>query len=267
MDRISEWANENELVVNALKTELMVFRRGGRLAKDDYIVCGGHTLMPKQQFRYLGITMQVTGSTFSVHIKERLAAALRSINDIRHIQRMSINTAMELFRIKVLPALTYGLELLWNYLSRRQLQELENLKPRYLKRVLGVSKFSLSRYTYVLTRETFLVEDLRLQMLLPPTPAYEELLRELQMKRDSISEEFYTTDAMINKDWMRAEYEMRHVVTRFAIHGFHHRICTRKSFHQACHECICALCSERCDTYHALECRKRAVSLIQFCSS
>ena len=168
---------------------------------------------------------------------------------------------MELFQIKVLPSLTYELELIWDYLSRRQLQELKSPKPMYLKRMLGVSKFALSRYAYVLARETFLVEDLRLQMLLPSTPAYEELLRELRMKRDSISEEFYTTDAMIN-DWMRAEYEMRHVVTHFAIHGFHHHICTRKSFHQACHKCICALCSERCDTYHALECRKRSVSLI-----
>ena len=63
--------------------------------------------------------------------------------------------------------------------SRRQLQELESLKPRYLKGVLGVSKSALSRYVYVLTRETFLIKDLRTQMLLQHTPAYEELLREL----------------------------------------------------------------------------------------
>ena len=64
MDLITQWADENKLMVNALKTELMVFRRGGRLAKDDYIVCGGHTLMPKRQFKNLGITMQVTGANF-----------------------------------------------------------------------------------------------------------------------------------------------------------------------------------------------------------
>ena len=40
------------------------------------------------------------------------------------------------------------------------------------------------------------------------------------MKTDSISEEFYTTDAMVNLEWMRAEYELRHVVTRFAIYDF-----------------------------------------------
>ncbi|KAJ4443564.1 hypothetical protein ANN_05237 [Periplaneta americana] len=209
----------------------------------------------------------VTGSTFSVRLKGRLTAAIRSISDIRHLQRMSINTAMELFRVKVLSSLTHGLEIIWEYISRRQLQELESLKPKYLERVLGVSKFSLSRYAYVLARETFSVEDLRLRMLLPSAPACEELLRELRMKRDSISESFYNTDAMVNKEWMRAEYELRHVVTRFAIHGFHHRNCTRKSFHQACHECICVLYSEQCDTYDALYCNKRSVSLIQFCTN
>ena len=52
---------------------------------------------------------------------------------------------MILFRTKVFPTLTYGLEEIWEHLSLRQLQELESLKPRYLKRVLEVSKFALSR--------------------------------------------------------------------------------------------------------------------------
>jgi hypothetical protein len=47
---------------------------------------------------YLGITLQVSGTTFSVHIKERLAAAIRSISDIRLIHRMPLETAIKLFR-------------------------------------------------------------------------------------------------------------------------------------------------------------------------
>ena len=127
---------------------------------------------PKRQVTYLRITLQVSGTTFSVHIKERLVAEIRSISDIMLIHRMSLETAMKLFRTQVLPTLTYGLEEIWDHLSRRQLQELESSKPRYLKRVLGVSKFALSRYVYyVLARETFQIEDLRTQMLLQHTPA------------------------------------------------------------------------------------------------
>ena len=111
---------------------------------------------------------------------------------------MSLKKAMELFRI----TLTYGLEVMWEYLSSRLLQEIESLKPRFLKRVLGVSKYALSRHIYSLARETFVGEDLRLKMLLPAAPAYEELLREVQRKRESFNESFYSTDAMTNHEWM-----------------------------------------------------------------
>jgi len=47
----------------------MVFRRGGRLPKEDYVVCGGHMLIPKRQVTYLGITILVSGTTFSVHVR------------------------------------------------------------------------------------------------------------------------------------------------------------------------------------------------------
>ena len=42
--------------------------------------------------------------------------------------------------------------------------------------------------------ESFLIEDLRTQILLQHTPAYEELLRELQGKRDLIEETFLMED-------------------------------------------------------------------------
>jgi hypothetical protein len=72
---------------------------------------------------------------------------------------------------------------------------------------------------------------------------------------DSIEESFYITDAMDNMKWTQEEYDLRHVMTRFAIHGFHHCICSSKTFHQANQECICVLCSEQCDIYHVMECR------------
>ena len=87
-------------------------------------------------------------------------------------------------------------------------------------------------------------------MLLKHTTAYEELLREVQGKGDSIEESFYSIDAMVNREWTQEEYDLRHVMTRFAIHGFHHRICSRKTFHMVNQECICVLCSEQCDIYH-----------------
>jgi hypothetical protein len=104
-------------------------------------------------------------------------------------------------------------------------------------------------------------------MLLHYTPVYEELLREIQGKRDLKEESFYSTDAMVNREWTQEENDLRHVMTRFAIHGFHHRICSRKTFHQANQaRCICVLCSEQCSINHVIECKRRTVSLNQFYS-
>ena len=43
-------------------------------------------------------------------------------------------------------------------------------------------------------------------MLLQHTPAYEELLRELQGKGDSREESFYIADAMVNKS-LQSEFD------------------------------------------------------------
>ncbi|KAJ4438565.1 hypothetical protein ANN_14512 [Periplaneta americana] len=76
--------------------------------------------------------------------------------------------------------------------------------------------------TYALMRETFFIEDIRRQLLLPSTRAYETTLQGLQEKRKDIRSEFYTTEAMCTREWTRPNYEMRHL--RYAIHGFHHKL-------------------------------------------
>ena len=40
-----------------------------------------------------------------------------------------------------------------------QLQKLESLKARFLKQILGISKYDLSRHAYLLEREAFLIDD------------------------------------------------------------------------------------------------------------
>jgi hypothetical protein len=62
------------------------------------------------------------------------------------------------------------------------------------------------------------------KLLLPNTAAYDDLLQELNTKWMEIRLEFYCTDAMGNTEWMRANYTLRHLMTRFAVHGFH-KIC------------------------------------------
>jgi hypothetical protein len=93
-----------------------------------------------------------------------------------------------------------------------------------------------------------------------------ELLQELQLKKAKIWEEFCTTDAMINREWTQGGYELRHIMTRLSVHGFHHRLCQAKSFHEAGPECVCIRCGNHCERYHVLSCSLRTESLTRFCN-
>ena len=87
------------------------------------------------------------------------------------------------------------------HLKKQSLEKLEKLKATYLKRVLCLSKYTPSRFIYVLAREPFYIEELRLKFLLPAMPAYQDLLRELQEKKFKIWDDFYVTDAVTNCEW------------------------------------------------------------------
>ncbi|PSN44289.1 hypothetical protein C0J52_12961 [Blattella germanica] len=70
-----------------------------------------------------------------------------------------------------------------------------------------------------------------------------------------------THEAMMNPEWKGPDYELRHIWTRCAVHGFHHRGYMSKAYHMPAVECIC----KRCDRYHALSCERRP-SLKDLCS-
>ena len=266
-NRLVEWARSNDLTLNRTKTVQMTFKRGGKQARADSIYLEGQPLTKVKSFRYLGITMQPQGTTYTLHIKERMTAAIRSMNDIKHLSKISLQTAMEIFKVKIQPVITYGIHSIWQDLTTSNLKDLEKVKTTFLKRALCLSKYSLSRLVYELTRETMLLEDLRLQLLLPSTPAYEKAVADHRRKKAEIQEDFYTTDAMTNDDWKEADYELRHIVTRFAVHGFHFKICRTGNFHEPRADCVCSLCENECGKYHVLDCKNRIDSLTKFCNS
>jgi len=161
------------------------------------------------------------------------------------------------------PTLTYGIELIWEYFTLKQLLELEKMKARYLKRVLMVSQHTRSRLVYELAKETFFVEDLKTSLMLPTTTAYKDALRELNDKKMDIWEDFYTTEAMTNRKWTETNYQLRHVTNRIAVHGFYFKFCSEARFHEPSDECRCKLCSARCGRYHITECTARTSSMTE----
>ena len=266
MDKLTSWAQENEMLINPAKTVMLTFRKGGKLAADNVINLNGEPLVNVSHFNYLGVVLQTQGNCFTQHVKLRAINAIKAIQDIQQLGKLSLGTALQLFKTKIAPIATYGIEPLWHHLTKSNLQEIEKVKSTFLKKILCLSKFTPNRLVYELARETFFIEDLRLHLLLPSTRQYDSLLQELNTKRSLIWLEFYTTEAMTSKTWWGANYDLRHTVTRFAVHGFHHKICVVKSYHIPGPGCVCELCGRACDRYHALICCQRHLSLNRFCN-
>ena len=59
---------------------------------------------------------------------------------------------------------------------------------------------------------------------------------------------------------MKANQEQRQVVTRFAIHGFHHKLSKNKKFHKPTADCECGWC----ERYHIVNCENRIKTITEY---
>jgi hypothetical protein len=100
--------------------------------------------------KYLGVTFQTPGNVFTLHLNERLNGASKALNNIMHLNKLSLTTAIKLFQLKVNPVATYGLANIWVHL-KKQLERLEKLKATFPKKTLCLSKYTPSRLVYELT--------------------------------------------------------------------------------------------------------------------
>jgi hypothetical protein len=49
----------------------------------------------------LGVTLQTNGRSFTKHLKDKTAAAIIAMNEIKVIHQLSLETAIALFHIKI----------------------------------------------------------------------------------------------------------------------------------------------------------------------
>jgi Reverse transcriptase (RNA-dependent DNA polymerase)/Endonuclease-reverse transcriptase len=269
LDKLIEWASLTGLKINANKTKIMKFKyaSGGRpranpLPEDIY--CNGTKLEFVKSFKYLGITFQQTGKSFAAHVKDRSKSAITASFSITNLHLLSLKTAIKLFHLKVSPVASYGIEIFWQYLTITDFTVLESVKSRFLKRALCLSKFTKSRLVYELTGEKFFVTELQSKFNLPMTENYKKFVNNRESKAEDINLSFYNTPAFKNDNWKNPIQKNRNVITRFAVHGFHHTICKTKDYHNCNDDCTCTLCGLKCDQYHLLSCSKRQLSLCHY---
>jgi hypothetical protein len=167
----------------------------------------------------------------------------------------SVETALKLFGLAISPVASYGIEAIWPYLSVTDLNCLEKTKSRFLKRVLSLSKHTKSRFTYELTETDLFMNDLKNKYNLPETLAYDKFIEQKLVNFAEIHPDFYETPAFLDSNWKKVNIKDRHLFTRYACHGFHHKMCEVSDYHScATDKCKCKFCQQVIDIYHLFQC-------------
>ena len=108
-------------------------------------------------------------------------------------------------------------------------------------------------------RNEDILHELHIEPVLDYIHQYQNRIR----KRE-VDIEFYGISAMIDKNWKKANQEQRQVGTRFAIHGFHHKLCKNKEFHNPTADCECGFCEKKCERYHILNCENWTKTITEY---
>jgi len=127
-----------------------------------------------------------------------------------------------------------------------------------------VSRNSKNRLLLLICDTPTPVNTLKRKYKLQDTDAYHTYIQTLAGKMAEVQGEFFGTPAMTQNNWKEALCDERHIVTRHAMHGFHHKICTNKDFHHAEPACACVLCGETASQYHLLQSTHNNQALRQY---
>jgi hypothetical protein len=267
MHKFLDFCTKNKMQVNFDKTKILRFTNLGRGSKgNDKLIVDGHNIEFVNSFPYLGVTFQPCGVSFSKHITQRCKNALTAMHFGGNLRDLSLKCAKELFSLKFAPIATYGIQCIWPYLKKCDFLTLESLMMRYYKRVLGLSKTARNTLVHFLIEEKLFSEIIQEKFDLPFTIEYEKFQVEIEERAQrEFDPYFFETLAMCSDVWKQPLFKNRHVYTRFAVHGFHHLICTdRANYHDAKEGCVCKLCGKDCDQYHLENCEKRVLSITDY---
>jgi hypothetical protein len=255
-------AAQRGLEINWEKTKIMKFRRGGRFALTDVCSIDGFSIPFVSDFVYLGVTFTVTASTFTKHVQDRRAKAITAICQLPSPRSLSLAAAVNYFRMKIAPMVTYGMPECWTWLKVSDFVAIDGVLMCFLRRALGVSKFARSRLILLLTGVKLTTEELVRSYGLPLTPRYQEYLLEVEEKLAMVDEDFLASSAMLDMGWAASLSTVRSPLCRYAIHGFHHIFCGRAAFHEPQLSCRCRYCGSPCQRYHLPHCNQPPVTSV-----
>ena len=76
---LEKYVEKSKMEVNVQKTEIMIFRKGGRLKKEEGWIFQGKEIEVVDEFKYLGFTPKEEGNR---HIRQLVGKAKKATNTV-----------------------------------------------------------------------------------------------------------------------------------------------------------------------------------------
>ena len=155
---LSEYCTRWKLKVNASKTKVLIFRKGGTLQRNLIFLYEDQPIEIVSSFRYLGIVF-TTGGSFSEAQTTLAGKAQKAIFKLnKYLYKftfISPKHKLELFDKLISPILNYSCEL-WGFC---QANAVERVHMQFCKKLLGVKKTTQNDFIYgELGRENYATE-------------------------------------------------------------------------------------------------------------
>jgi hypothetical protein len=250
-----------KLTISPSKTKWMRFVKGGRMGNEPGMTLAGAPIERVSSFEYLGITVTPSLTSFGEHVENKAAKATAASFAIASPKSLSLECALELYKLKIEPILGYGAEVIWDHLKLSQLKKYDAVKANFLKRVLGVAPTTQNRLVFLMCQCTTGAEGIQRRLGLGTNPVFDEYMDTMFAKLTDVDPKFFDTPLALVRKHMGHLNPDRHVFSRNAAHGFHADICTRDGYHHADDNCVCGLCGLQCPQYHLTECTQNHRSI------
>ena len=125
MKTLRSYSEENDLEINVSKTKMMKFGRGDLPAAGVIFTLADAQIEKVNHFTYLGL--EISGTNFSRHISNRIGRVRLAFASISKPHELALDTALALFDMKVLPTVSYGVEIYWEHMTEEQLERIDKL--------------------------------------------------------------------------------------------------------------------------------------------
>jgi hypothetical protein len=191
----------------------------------------------------------------------KAARATAASFTIKSPKSLSLECALELYKLKIEPILAYGTEVIWEHLKTSQLKIYDGVKASFLKRVLGVAPKTRNRLVFLMCQCETGAEGIRHRLGLATNASYDKYMDDMFAKLNEVDIGIFDSPMTMLWNHMGHLSNDRHVFARYAAHGFHAELCKRVEFHHADDSCVCDLCGQQCSQYHLTDCRGNTRSI------